>query len=501
MPKSNKLKSTDLPPSINELSTQKQTQIEIGAAYIRVSTDEQTELSPDAQLREILDAAQAEGYLIPREYIFIEDKGRSGRRADNRPEFQRMISIAKQQPTPFSRLYLWKFSRFARNQEESTFYKGILRRKCGIDIKSISEPIIEGVFGRLIEMIIEWFDEYYSINLSGEVIRGMTEKALRNGYQTTPSLGYDAAGKGKPFVINEDKYAIAAFIHQSYYSGMDMTSIARACNARGYRTRRGNLFDIRAIKSVLENQFYIGLVKWRDICFQGTHEIRSEIADIFEANQIRLQKEYRPSKRREVSSCAHWLSGLLKCSTCGASLGYRKASARNSVAAFQCWKYAKGVHSDSCSVSVKKAEQAVTASLQTVLATGEVLYAYTIPVNRQTKSDREKMESALSKLDMKELRVKDAYENGIDTLEEYKQNKIRLSGERARLIAHMNNLTDDKKEAQPDKSEILKKIQAACDLIQDPDLEHEVKGNALRRIIKHIDYNRQEKTFSVYYYM
>ena len=100
--------------------------IEIGAAYVRVSTDEQTELSPDAQIRVIHDAAKADGYIIPEEYIFIEKKGISGRKADNRPEFQRMIAIAKSQaPAPFTRLYVWKFSRFARNQEESVFYKSI----------------------------------------------------------------------------------------------------------------------------------------------------------------------------------------------------------------------------------------------------------------------------------------------------------------------------------------------------------------------------------------
>ena len=163
------------------------TPLEIGAAYVRVSTDDQTELSPDAQIRVIMDAAKADGFIIPKEYIFIEKKGISGRKADNRPEFQRMIAIAKsQKPAPFKRLYLWKFSRFARNQEESTFYKGILRKKCDVEIKSVSEPIMEGMFGRLIETIIEWFDEYYSINLSGEVLRGMTEKALREGYQATP---------------------------------------------------------------------------------------------------------------------------------------------------------------------------------------------------------------------------------------------------------------------------------------------------------------------------
>ena len=154
--------------------------LEIGAAYIRVSTDDQTELSPDAQLRVILEAAKKDGIVIPQEFVFMEDRGRSGRRADNRPEFQRMISTARQNPSPFRYLYLWKFSRFARNQEESAFYKGILRKKCGVTIKSVSEPIMEGMFGRLVEMIIEWSDEFYSVNLSGEVLRGMTQKALEH---------------------------------------------------------------------------------------------------------------------------------------------------------------------------------------------------------------------------------------------------------------------------------------------------------------------------------
>lgn len=54
----------------------------------------------------------------------------------------------------------------------------------------MSEPVIDGPFGSLIERIIEWMDEYYSIRLSGEVIRGMTEKALRGGYNAQPPLGY-----------------------------------------------------------------------------------------------------------------------------------------------------------------------------------------------------------------------------------------------------------------------------------------------------------------------
>ena len=58
-------------------------------------------------------------------------------------------------------------------------YKSLLRRKCDVEVVSVSEPLVDGPFGSLIERIIEWMDEYYSIRLSGEVFRGMSEKAMK----------------------------------------------------------------------------------------------------------------------------------------------------------------------------------------------------------------------------------------------------------------------------------------------------------------------------------
>ena len=50
------------------------------ALYIRVSTDKQEELSPDAQKRLLLDFADKHNMLVMPEYIFIEN-GISGRKA------------------------------------------------------------------------------------------------------------------------------------------------------------------------------------------------------------------------------------------------------------------------------------------------------------------------------------------------------------------------------------------------------------------------------------
>lgn len=485
--------ANDVPPSSG-----------IGAAYIRVSTDDQTELSPDAQLREILQTAKADGYTIPDDFIFLEDRGRSGRRADNRPEFQRMISIAKLKPVPFQRLYLWKFSRFARNQDESTFYKGILRKKCGVEIVSVSEPIAQGMFGRLIETIIEWFDEYYSYNLSGEVLRGMTEKALRNGYQSTPSLGYDAVGGGKPFVIDEKTYPIVEFIHQSYHSGMDLTSIARAANDKGYRTRRKNPFTRRTVRGILTNEFYKGTVTWNGISFQGLHETRESVTALFDDNQERLKREYQPLSRREVSSCRHWASGLLKCSVCGASLSYSHSKdCGKRPDCFQCWKYAKGIHKGSCCVSVKIAEETILRSLQSVTGEQEIVFELNATRENTPSSQEKQFLDALTRLHGKERRIREAYEAGVDTLEEYKANKQRLRSELERIRSrqeasvrppvHDGSITDSP--CAPASASTV------YGLLTDPCLDYGIKGTALRSILKKIVYDREHNEFHFYYYV
>lgn len=155
-----------------------------------------------------------------------------------------MIAAAKSPDHPVDLILVWKFSRFARNQEESIVYKSLLKKQHNVEVVSVSEPLSDDPFGSLIERIIEWMDEYYSIRLSGEVLRGMKEKALRNGYQSSPCLGYEAVGHGKPFQINEAEYAMVSYIMDLYDNqNMDETAIARKCNDLGYKTKRGNPFE------------------------------------------------------------------------------------------------------------------------------------------------------------------------------------------------------------------------------------------------------------------
>lgn len=457
-----------------------------GALYIRVSTDDQAELSPDAQKRLLLDYAKKNDIVVSKDFIFSESV--SGRHVQKRPEFQRMIATAKQPSHPIDVILVWKFSRFARNQEESIVYKSMLK-KDRVDVVSVSEPLIEGPFGSLIERIIEWMDEYYSIRLSGEVLRGMKEKALQHGYQTTPCLGYDAVGHGKPFVINEAEYAMVSYIMDLYDNqNMDETAIARRCNDLGYRTKRGNPFERRTVDRILENPFYCGTVIWNGVEFEGAHEVRLS-RERFEKRQELIASRKRPIKARNVSACKHWLSGLIKCSICGATLSY---TGSNACPYFQCWKYAKGFHKTSVALSVKKAEEAVTDYFDQILSGAEFTYVRKSQPKDNNDLEIERLQKELSKLEIREKRIREAYESEIDTLEEYKANKERLTASRLKLNSQIENLLHDQEEPEIDTEKILREIKSVNDILKNPDVEYEEKGLLIRSVVDQIVYDKEE---------
>ena len=203
------------------------------AAYIRVSTDDQVEYSPDSQLKAIRNYAKQNDMILPEEFIFI-DEGISGRKADKRPAFQQMIGTAKLKPKPFDVILLWKFSRFARNREDSIVYKSMLRKQCSIDVISISEQLGEDKTSILIEALIEAMDEYYSLNLAEEVRRGMNEKFSRGEVVSQPPFGY-RMGNGK-FIPDETNAPIVKMIFNDYIMGMGSRTIASKLNDMGIKS-------------------------------------------------------------------------------------------------------------------------------------------------------------------------------------------------------------------------------------------------------------------------
>ena len=408
-----------------------------------------------------------------------------------------MIGMAKSKEAPFSVILVWKFSRFARNQEESIVYKSMLKKQCNIDVISITEPLIDGPFGTLIERIIEWMDEYYSINLSNEVLRGMTEKAMRGGYQTTPPYGYASSSHGKPFAVVPAEAEIVKYIFEEYaYAHKDPTAIARALNERKILTKRKGLFERRNITYILKNQFYIGKLIWNGIERDGIHETFIS-KELFEEANERLNATFTPKRRRNISTCSHWLSGLVKCSHCGASLAYNYSKDPF----FNCWKYAKGMHQGSSWITEKMLVRSVLGYFEDLISGQDFSFSYHSPAASSSLDDTALYQSQLSKLSIRLNRIQEAYEFGIDTLEEYKEKKQQLIKEKERLLLLLEQLNTAQEDPEADRKLMMERIKNVYDVLRDDSVDYETKGNFIRSVVEEIIWNRQQNTLEFHLYM
>ena len=321
------------------------------AAYIRVSDERQDEFSPDSQLKLIRDYCKRNEIELPEELIFYDD-GISAKSTAKREQFNNMIALAKQKEKLFDVILVWKFSRFARNQEESIVYKSLLRKN-GIDVVSVSEPIQDNPFGGLIERIIEWMDEYYLIRLSDEVRRGMTERATRGKPNCAPPYGYNM--KDGEYIVNEEEAAIVRQIFDMFVNGSTVRQISDHLLKLEVKNHYGNPIDNRGVEYIINNPCYIGYVRWNpngrsaskrnynnpeDILKRSTHVPIVSEAVFKDAQSLMEARRRRGVKytRESTSVNMYALKGLVKCNTCGSTLVY---APRNQ--GLQCHKYARGL--------------------------------------------------------------------------------------------------------------------------------------------------------------
>lgn len=468
------------------------------AAYIRVSTEDQVEYSPDSQLKAIRDYARKNDMILPEEFIFV-DEGISGRKAAKRPEFMKMIGTAKIKPKQFDVILLWKFSRFARNREDSIVYKSMLRKQCGIEVISISEQLGEDKTSILIEALIEAMDKYYSINLAEEVRRGMTEKAQRGEVVSTPPFGYDV--KDNVFVPNPETAPIVKMIFNKYLSGRGCLEIAKELNTMGIRTKYGNKWENRGVEYVLRNVVYTGKLTWtpvksktRDykneatIITQGKHEpiIEQEIFD--KVQEMILEKKKLFPKHSRQSSNEFMLKGFLKCSNCGGALVYALNDR------VQCNRYSKGTCEVSHSASLSKLNASVINALKSDLETQNFNIYNIKSAEEQKGSDITPM--LIEKEKKKLERIKEAYAAGIDTLEEYCSNK-------EKILKAIEELDKNKKSSVITKEDMHKKLSAtirqSLDILEDPNCSESLKNITLRSFVRQIVYAKKTQSIEILY--
>lgn len=318
------------------------------AIYARYSSDNQREESIDAQIRAIQEYCIKHKYTIVKIY---KDEAKSAT-TDNRPNFLQMIEDSRL--GLFDSIIVHKLDRFSRNRYDSAFYKKKLKEN-KVRLFSVLENLDDSPESIILESLLEGIAEYYSKNLSREVMKGMKETALQAKHNGgIPPLGYKV-NKDKTYTINEREAQAVRIIFDKFTSGYGYGSIAEDLNTLGYKMKSGKPFKKHSVREILLNEKYTGTYVFnRRADGKTTYKLKSEdeIIKIPDAMPAIISKELfieanskiegkKVGKRIRIMN--YLLTGKMFCGECNkhyVGAGYTKGRDRNSENPSKYYNYA-----------------------------------------------------------------------------------------------------------------------------------------------------------------
>ena len=312
-------------------------------AYARFSSDNQRTESIDAQLRAIRKYCEDNKISLIRVY---RDEAKSAVTAD-RPAFQKMIADSEEGGFDF--VIVHKLDRFSRNRKDSIVFKALLKKR-GIKVISVSEPLNDSPESVILESVIEAMAQYYSMNLSREVLKGLKENALHCMHTGgKPLFGYAVDPETQRYVIVEDEAIAVRYMYDAVLRGVGYSEILDYLRAGGFKTRNGNDFGKTTIYHMLQNEKYMGTYVFTMHVGKDMKKRRAQKCSTDPEKVIRIPNGVpaivseetfmkvqeiigkRSNKSgNEQAKEVYLLAGKVRCGECGAAYcGSRKYSGRN----------------------------------------------------------------------------------------------------------------------------------------------------------------------------
>lgn len=319
-------------PSVLKKTTVAPVRLLRALVYARFSSDNQQEESIEAQLAAIEKYCRDHNIMVVGTYV---DRAKSAT-TDKRPEFQKLINEATSGICDI--VIVHKVNRFARNRYDSAFYKRQLKM-AGVELRYVELPFEDSHLMILLEGMLEAYAEFYSKELSVEVMKVMlpnAEKGLHLG--GVPPYGYQVNRETKRYEIHDREARAVRIYWEGVLSGRSLDSIADELNSMGYRTRSGKPFVRNSFSSWARNRKYKGDYVWnvreakREDGTRNNHaqkpiEEQIIIPDIvpkivsneeWDAMQeILAHRKHKPGAQKAKHS---WLlSGKIICAKCGSN--------------------------------------------------------------------------------------------------------------------------------------------------------------------------------------
>jgi site-specific DNA recombinase len=285
--------------------------------YLRVSDDRQTENTSLGTQEEICRAWCSKNHIAV-ERVFT-DGGESAKTA-NRPEFQRMIRHAVVAKNGVSHVVVFKYSRFARNQEDHAVHAALLRKR-GVQLVSATEPLDTALAsGRMLEGIYAVFNEYENAIRTENATNGMKARVSAGRWVWVAPTGYLNGPKPGPSLVHDEvRGPLVVKLFELVASGQhSAASAVSEVTALGLRSKSGKKITPETLRGLLTNPLFYGQIyakKWNVLIdgdfkplidkrlFDKVQSVRSGRAPIA-VPRVRNNRQFP-------------LRGLVRCSDCG----------------------------------------------------------------------------------------------------------------------------------------------------------------------------------------
>jgi site-specific DNA recombinase len=361
-----------------------------------------------------------------------------------------------------------KLDRLFRDTLESSTARAILKRE-QVRLISVTEPMVgsDTPENFLMEHLIVGMAEFYSRNLSREIMKGLKQRALQGHLVFRPPFGYrkEVIEKqeghkrtriiSRP-VVDEKAAPVVQRIFKLYDEGMGYKSIAMTLNSEGFRTNQGKLFRVMFISRTLRNRAYIGILDYNLYRGRGAREpivipgfYPPIIAqELFARVQEKLKNESASFQNSFVHRTEYLLSRLVVCDLCGHHyLGTAAKSGKHHY--YACGSYMKRGR-QACQAPLlnkEKFERAVLEQVQAQILSEENVRKYIGLILEQAQqskpeqsSEETAVELAIEAVEAKVRRWEETLEKGLLSLEECAGRIKELRREREDLLSRKIHL-------------------------------------------------------------
>ena len=252
--------------------------------YCRCSTDGQ-DLSIDLQLKLTKEFADKNGCaIIAPPYT---DEGFTGVETENRPAFMSMINLIQSGAAPFEYIIVYKANRWSRSQNENEAkYWEFICNQHGVEVVYTNIGFTkDNEFVANIQKSLEQLEaSKYSKDLSGYVTDGMRYAAEQGFWLSIPPYGYaraevdgaknivrvlrrgeGIATKGHHAILvkgDESEIDVVRRIFEWNKHGLGLKKIAERLNGSKIIGPGGKLWDVSNIHRILTREVYAGIYVW-----------------------------------------------------------------------------------------------------------------------------------------------------------------------------------------------------------------------------------------------